>query len=93
MVRLSSLGRLMLNPRLLLEMWLTKRKRGLAEVRTAQQSRRVLAVSMDTTQGQSSSSLPSMQSLLPLHQRIVRIHPDLSEQGRLYGSSIAGYLV
>ena len=83
MVRLSRIGRPRLRPRFLLEMQLTRRKTGLAEVRTAQQSSRVLARSMATAQEQSSSSLPSGQSMLPLHQSILRMQPDLSAQGRL----------
>ena len=84
-------GRPNLKPRCFLETLLTRRKTGLAEVSTAQQRSRVLAMSMETAQGHSSSSLPSGQSLLPLHQSILRMHLDLSAQGRLYGSVIPGY--
>ena len=91
-VRFSKIGRPNLKPRCFLETLLTRRKTGLAEVSTAQQRSRVLARSMDTAQGHSSSSLPSGQSLMPLHQAILRMHLDWSAQGRLYGSVILGYL-
>ena len=91
-VRCIKIGLPRLKPRCFLETLLTRRKTGLAEVSTAQQSSRVLARSMDTAQGHSSSSLLSGQSGLRLHQSILRMHLDLSAQGRLYGSVILGYL-
>ena len=90
-VRCIKIGLPRLKPRCFLETLLTRRKTGLAEVSTAQQRSRVLARSMDTAQGHSSSSLPSGQSLLPLHQSILRIHLDWSAQGRRYGSVVPGY--
>ena len=91
-VLFRKIGRPNLKPRCFLETLLTRRKTGLAEVSTAQQRSRVLAMSMETAQGHSSSSLPSGQSGLRLHQSILRMHLDLSAQGRLYGSMVAGYL-